>query len=884
MKRHIIALTVMSSVLVGCGQGTPEEHVNAGQTLIAKGNTAAAVLEFKNALQLDKDNVGARVGLARIDLDARRFGDAENALDRALSSVGDDPENKAEIHRLLARAYFRNERDRRVLDVPVNGDAEIAFYHVMEWLSSGDSDKARAALADLPADSPFVKMSEAALVAEESPQKALTMLPQDVPKTSAAYAELQLMVAGLSAASSLTGDMLTAMANYYAVEPADDYRSLQYASMLASANKVLDAEPIVDQLLKRYPQHGMLNELKAMAAYERKDYEAALNAARLANVDDPTAISPRLVAAYSATNLGNEQDALNDLEFIIDKLSYSHPAQRLYMHLKAMNGDLTGLKERALSIGDMTPQDAQLLSSIGLEMLRSGNVDDAKALAKKASDLGATGDAASTLGLLKLSLNEDGAFSVLETAFKDGSATEMAGNNLAGAYLGTQRYDEALALADTWAEDGETVKANMLRGVVHARKGHPHHAAEFFETVLRDEPSHGLARASLVESLVALKQDALVRQKIGAWLIDETDLYLLRHYTSAMRNRGELSAAVNFLSEWVDKRFAKSTQAQVMVAQAAFLDNQPDITLARLDALAGTAFEGSREYWLLLSATHERTDDLSALADTYQQWMHSDEANPAPLMGMLRILSGKSDFKGAVALLEKRLPYLEDKAPANLMRTHFLIQQGDWKRARAIFTSLPKAIKATHIAQGIEGALAFERQNYRVAAQKLDAMFATQADETYMQYWMGAYRGLGKADEGYRKLSAHLEKYPASVLGWFALGNHYATSARYAEAENAYREAAKLRDNVLLSNNLAYVLLEQGKLDDAQVIAESAFEKRPDFMSLADTLANILLAQGDAEGASAILAPFVSKKERGEIELSKEFLATLDRVQEVLGK
>ena len=96
----------------------------------------------------------------------------------------------------------------------------------------------------------------------------------------------------------------------------------------------------------------------------------------------------------------------------------------------------------------------------------------------------------------------------------------------------------------------------------------------------------------------------------------------------------------------------------------------------------------------------------------------------------------------------------------------------------------------------------------------------------------------------YREIVAH---DPKSVVAWTNLGNAERQLGDVAEAERAYRQAidadaAASRDAM---NNLAWLLYEQKRLDEAEPLARKAVAAPgPDSYLMLDTLARVLAAKG----------------------------------------
>jgi hypothetical protein len=106
------------------------------------------------------------------------------------------------------------------------------------------------------------------------------------------------------------------------------------------------------------------------------------------------------------------------------------------------------------------------------------------------------------------------------------------------------------------------------------------------------------------------------------------------------------------------------------------------------------------------------------------------------------------------------------------------------------------------------------------------------------------------AAQRYRDL---LATHPESLLLWTNLGNAETQLHHTAEAEKAFRRALVLdatsRDTL---NNLAWLLLQESRLDEAESLARQAVAQGgADRYLVLDTLARVLAAKGDCPNAVA---------------------------------
>ena len=134
------------------------------------------------------------------------------------------------------------------------------------------------------------------------------------------------------------------------------------------------------------------------------------------------------------------------------------------------------------------------------------------------------------------------------------------------------------------------------------------------------------------------------------------------------------------------------------------------------------------------------------------------------------------------------------------------------------------------------------------------------------------------AAHAYREI---LDKNPSSIVAWTNLGNVEMRLGRHAAAESAFRKALELDpDSADTLNNLAWLLYEEKRVDEAEPLArKAAVTKAPDAWMRLDTLARILVARGACDEAKMTFrqaidaVPENRTSERAEIEAAASNIA-----------
>jgi tetratricopeptide (TPR) repeat protein len=129
------------------------------------------------------------------------------------------------------------------------------------------------------------------------------------------------------------------------------------------------------------------------------------------------------------------------------------------------------------------------------------------------------------------------------------------------------------------------------------------------------------------------------------------------------------------------------------------------------------------------------------------------------------------------------------------------------------------------------------------------------------------------AANAYREL---LDAHPNHVIAWTNLGNAEMQLGRRAAAEEAFRKAIAADPNGAADalNNLAWMLYEDKRIDEAEPLARAAAAaKAPDAWTRLDTLARILAAKGDCRGAKKTFKQAVRtapEKQRAELQTARK--------------
>ena len=149
IRATTLAIALLTGLLAGCGSDKPDSLIASGKEFLAKNDSKAAMIQFKNALQQNPD-----------------LGEARFLLGKALFEVGDVRGAEIELRRaadlkyspdltipLLAKTLLAGGQVKKVIDefssTELSGEAKanLKISLSQAYQATGNRDAAQAAIA-----------------------------------------------------------------------------------------------------------------------------------------------------------------------------------------------------------------------------------------------------------------------------------------------------------------------------------------------------------------------------------------------------------------------------------------------------------------------------------------------------------------------------------------------------------------------------------------------------------------------------------------------------------------------------------------------------------------------------------------------------------------
>jgi cellulose synthase operon protein C len=862
------AALVSACALAACSGDTPEKLIASAKTSLAKGDTRAAAIDLKTALQKKPDAPEVRFLLGRALLEGEEPTLAIVELRKALELR----HPREEVIPMLAQAMLQRGQFREVI-------SEFGL------LALGD--KVGVARLKTALGSAHLALGQAAQ-AEAAYQQALEADPGHVPAV-VARARLAAMqgnreaaeqaIDGLIAAGSadaqawlLKGDLMAARATDVDAALAAYRKALGLSANLTAAHAGIitlhlykrdmkAASEQVVQLQKARPGQLIGRYFQAQVAHESGDYNAAREVVQDLLKRRPDHPQYNQLAGAVELALGSHEAARTHLTKAINANPGNLVARRLLAtaHVRVGEGDKAlALLEPLLN---RTPPDAVALALAGEAYLASGSLDKSAQMFVKAVEADPSPVNQAALARSKL-LKGDAEAAIAELQqIAAADKGYVADFQLVAAQMGRRDYKATLAALDGLERKmGKKALPSHLRGLTYLGLKDVAQARASFERAVAVDgayfPSVAALAALDVEDkklpaaqarleavlkaqpghLNALLTLANLRVQAGAPKAEVSDLLNKAVRANPSQDKAHL-ALINYLlrSKDFDSALSAAQRADAaMPAHPSVLD-----ALGRAQVAAGQANQAITTF-----------SRLAALRPT----------DPVVQMRVADANLAARDTAGAIQSLQRAVALGPD-SPALFRLFTLQLQSGKTQEALALARNVQKRHPGHSVGFVLEGdaqrvlknndaALAAYRRGTTkslpaAAAIKLHGLLARTGKEGEAKQFSQTWSGANPNDVMF-----------AYYLGEFAFGNR-----DFAAAEAAYRRVLELQaDHVPALNNLAWILVQEGK-PGALDLSQKANSLRPNQPALIDTLALALAADKqidkaiDAQKRAIELAP-----------------------------
>ncbi len=834
-----------------------------------KKDPAGAIIQLKNALQIDGTLVNAQILLGKALLRNGEAQAAEVTLNEALRQGA----NRSEVIVHLAQAYMAQGKQQAIYDLPqfsltgLSPALQLQMF-VLRSAASTDMGDTRAAMKAIEAGvaldpkSPDIWLAEVPVrirsfqlkEAISASEKAIALAPES---PTAWY----LNGAAIHASGNLPG-AIAAYDRAIKIDPDHIEARLARGGLNLAAGKVKEATFDLTELDRLAPQEPRVFYMKALLAERNNDPSAVQAALReLVELIDPAPMDfiryrPQILMLNGLAHLGlNEPQKAKVYLEAFQKVQGDAPTAKTLaqMYLRDSNID------RAIEVLEVylksQPADGQALALLGSALMAKGQSARAASMMRQALQTKDSPEFRTVLGLslLRSGQNSSG-IAELELALKKDPSQTQAAVSLATTYLRNGQTVKAINIIEKLVKQQPTNAGFInLLGMARGNAGNLSGAKSAFEKAVTLDGNFDSPKLNLARLDIAGKAYDSAFQRLESLLIADPKNAEAMFEMAVVSERKGQSAETQ---KWLEKANALSGPREIRWGLAL-----SDFHLR--NGRAAPAFEVMK----LISA--KAPEDLSVLMNYAKaQIANRDLAgakstlisatkvadyNVEPQVQIALLQLSANNFGGARYSLEKALSSQADYLPAIALMVDVAIRQGEFASAEKIARDV--------IAQHPKSALGFGLLGDTLKAKNqpgaaLDAyrkahQIAPSTDT--MMRLLNALASQSGGKEAIQLAKQWVNTYPKALGVQKFLGNQYARNGDFSAAKGTYEKALTTSPgDIEILNNLANVLI---RLNDpgAVAIAQKAVNSNPGNSTILDTLGWALAKTNQIEKALPIL-------------------------------
>jgi cellulose synthase operon protein C len=792
---RLMAIVLFGSLLAACTGRTADESLTAAKGYLALKDLPAAVIELKNALQVQPELAEARFLLGKALLEREEPSTAAVELRKALDL--NVPANQ--VVPLLARALLEAGEFHKVV--------ELDNVTTLTEPEATASLKTSAALAQSALGSP--ERAEAlvtlALRAQSDFRPALLFRSRAL-ATRGKFDEAIKVVDDVLERAPNDAEALTLKGNFIQAQRRDT------SAAAALYRRAIEAKPdylpahaaLLTQLLDRNDIDGARTQLDALkkvrpASLQTAYYEARLQA-QSGDLKSAYESTQRLLKIAPKNPLFLQLAAALELRRGESTLAQAHSATLVQMQPDQEAGRLLLVRSLLLQgkatealvalqpLLDRAAPEPQTLMLAGRANLIAGNYKKAATLFDQASKADPADSQSRTALAITRYFSGDRAMGLSELraiAGSDGGTTATLA--LIGANVNQRDFEAALKAIDQLeTQQPGTPLASHLRAWVFLLRGDPDRAYSYFEKALAVDPAYYASIEGLAILDIRDGKFDQARARYGAVL----------------------------------KANPKDVRALAAVAQ--------------IDALAGKP----------------KSEVASALE--YAVTIKPDD--PALRYRLIDYYMTNRDYKLALNAAQSAVSAIPQSVTLLELLAAVQLAAGEADQAIRSYTKLiglnPKSAK---MLVGLAEAHLAAKSYAAATDAAMRALALSPDSEAVVQVATKVDMQAGRADAALARARSLQSRKPAAPQGWVLEGDLHVALKHWPEAAAAYRIALQKRDSSIIAQRLHEVLRSGRDSAKADAFAANRLKSHPSDLMFLSYLGSAALADGDLERASGYL-------------------------------
>ncbi|WP_332853094.1 XrtA/PEP-CTERM system TPR-repeat protein PrsT [Duganella sp. S19_KUP01_CR8] len=862
-RRHRVprlAAVLLTLTLGACNTARDTDSLMAqARQYRAKGETKAAIIELKNALQKAPDNAPARLLLGEVYIEAGDIASAEKEVRKAQALGIGAVEVMPRLGKvMLMQGQFKKLLDEIKPDPSSPHQTELLVLRANAYLGLGDTAQAQQLFDDLLVKKPdlaeamlgqarIAAMSQRLDLASQHIERALAKHPGNI-ECLRFKADLLRQQGKTAAALQITKQILT-------LQPNNSQAHIDSATLLIQDKKLAEARAEIDAARKISSNSLQVIYTQALLDFQEAKYPAARDSLQLILRVMPDHMPSLLLMGSVQLAMGSYLEAELTLRKFLDSNPHHVYASKRLAGILLKSGKTDDAIALLGPVLEANQKDVELLALAGQAQMQGRHYAKAADYFQAASDLAPqTASLHTSLGLSRLGAGESArAVAELEQATTLDDKGGKAGILLAMTYLRNKEYDKALlAVAAMEKHDGKNPLVQNLKGGILLSKHDLAGARAGFEQALVLDPSYLSALDNLAQMDLMEKKPERARQRYEAALAkDKKNVGLMTGLAKLALKQNNSAEAVR----WLERATAEHPEALTPALQLAalYLRTGAKEKSLKLAQTLQTAHPADPEALAVLAQVQTANGNYEAGLETYTKLAALQPASPAVQLRIAYAQVALKDNDGALDSVKKALRLKEDWFEAQVLATTLLVDGKNYAEALAIAQTVQRQRPELPAGLTLEGDIWMARHKPQDALRAYERAFKMSQLPPLAIKIHQALLLAGKTREASLHAAQWLQQHPTEPSFRFYQASADLTAGRYKPAISSF-EAIVRQDpkNAVALNNLAWAY-QQEKDQRALATAERAYQLAGANPSILDTLGWILLEKGETGRALPLL-------------------------------
>lgn len=443
----------------------------------------------------------------------------------------------------------------------------------------------------------------------------------------------------------------------------------------------------------------------------------------------------------------------------------------------------------------------------------------------------------------------------LKQAWAMDFSSPVAGIVLAHSYLQQKEFGLALEVAQKIQKySPQIVEGYTLAGIADAGMNNFNKAQASFESALELRPHDADAGINLAQIYLEQKHDDKARTVLTDTVSNNPDnLVALYSLVNLEVKTGHLEKAISDLESAISKS-PNDFRRRIALVRIYVGSNQMPKALATL-AETLSQFPEQPDVVELAGVVHMQNGAFEKAVPLLESAVKFSPEKLTAHYNLALVYENLRQNMLALAEIDKALKLDPSHASSKFIRARLMAATGQLDAAQNILKELELSNSDSINIPELRGRIAIGQNKSEEAVNQFKLALKKQENNPQLAIQLGlALIAAKKPDAGYAVLRDWVGKHPNNISVRIILADILLDRNQYDEAEKYYSEVLELQPGRLdVSNNLAWLLAEKGKLDKAVDLAEKNYVNAPKNPLIIDTFATILLKNDQPKKAAELL-------------------------------